>query len=162
MKHGRGQVQYAELAVSRDGRFNGLKVRLVVDGGAYGGEADLAEITLKMAPGVYDIPNYEASADVVLTNKVPMGAYRGAGRPEACYLIERAINIASAKLKLDPVKVRQLNYIEKERFPFGRWGATPTTPATTTPASKRRSGSPTTTAYSPSAGARGTRGGSWG
>ena len=118
MKHGRGQVQFAELAMSRDGRIRGLKVRLVVDGGAYGGEGALAEITLKMAPGVYDIPNYEASADVVMTNKVPMGAYRGAGRPEASYLIERAVNIASAKLRLDPVKVRELNYIKKERFPF--------------------------------------------
>jgi carbon-monoxide dehydrogenase large subunit len=118
MKHGRGQVQFAELAMSRDGHILGLKVRLVVDGGAYGGEGALAEITLKMVPGVYDIPNYEASADVVMTNKVPLGAYRGAGRPEASYLIERAVNIASAKLRLDPVKVRQLNYIKKERFPF--------------------------------------------
>jgi carbon-monoxide dehydrogenase large subunit len=118
MKHGRGQVQFASLAMSRDGRIRGLKVRLIVEGGAYGGEGEMAQITLKMLPGVYDIPNYEASADVVITNKVPLGAYRGAGRPEASYLIERAINIASAKLKLDPVKVRQLNYIKKERFPF--------------------------------------------
>ena len=81
------------------------------------GRAELATITLKMVPGVYDIPNYEASADVVMTNKVPLGPYRGAGRPEASYLIERAINIASAKLKLDPVKVRQLNYIKKEQLP---------------------------------------------
>jgi carbon-monoxide dehydrogenase large subunit len=118
MKHGRGQVQFAELAMSRDGRIRGLKVRLIVEGGAYGGEGEMAQITLKMVPGVYDIPNYEAAADVVMTNKVPLGAYRGAGRPEASYLIERAINIASAKLKLDPVKVRQLNFIKKERFPF--------------------------------------------
>ncbi|HEV2390096.1 MAG TPA: xanthine dehydrogenase family protein molybdopterin-binding subunit, partial [Nitrososphaerales archaeon] len=118
MKHGRGQVQFAELAMSREGRILGLKVRLIVEGGAYGGEAEMASITLKMGPGVYDIPNYEASADVVITNKVPLGAYRGAGRPEASYLIERAINIASAKMRLDPVKVRQLNYIKKERFPF--------------------------------------------
>ncbi len=118
MKHGRGQVQFAELAMSRDGRIRGLKVRIIVEGGAYGGEGEMASITLRMVPGVYDIPNYEASADVVITNKVPLGAYRGAGRPEASYLIERAINIASAKLRLDPVKVRQLNYIKKERFPF--------------------------------------------
>jgi aerobic carbon-monoxide dehydrogenase large subunit len=118
MKHGRGQVQFAELAMSRDGRIRGLKVRIIVEGGAYGGEGEMASITLGMVPGVYDIPNYEASADVVITNKVPLGAYRGAGRPEASYLIERAINIASAKLRLDPVKVRQLNYIKKERFPF--------------------------------------------
>ena len=118
MKHGRGQVQFAELAISRDGRIRGLKVRLIVEGGAYGGGGEMAQITLKMVPGVYDIPNYEASADVVITNKVPLGAYRGAGRPEASYLIERAVNIASARLRLDPVKVRQLNYIKKERFPF--------------------------------------------
>jgi aerobic carbon-monoxide dehydrogenase large subunit len=118
MKHGRGQVQFAELAMSRDGRIRGLKVRLIVEGGAYGGEGEMASITLGMVPGVYDIPNYEASADVVITNKVPLGAYRGAGRPEASYLIERAINVASAKMRLDPVKVRRLNYIKKERFPF--------------------------------------------
>jgi len=118
MRHGRGQAQFAQLAMSRDGRILGLKVRLIVEGGAYGGEGEMAQITLKMVPGVYDIPNYAASADVVITNKVPLGAYRGAGRPEASYLIERAINIASARLKLDPVKVRRLNYIKKERFPF--------------------------------------------
>ena len=118
MHHGRGQVQFAELAMSRDGRISGYKVRLIVEGGAYGGEGEMASITLKMAPGVYDIPNLQAEADVVITNKVPLGAYRGAGRPEAIYLIERAINIASAKLKLDPVKVRKLNYIKKDQFPF--------------------------------------------
>ena len=118
MKQGRGQVQFAELAMSRDGRILGLKVRLVVEGGAYGGESEMAQITMKMVPGVYDIPNYEATADVVMTNKVPLGAYRGAGRPEASYLIERAVNIVSSRLKLDPVKVRQLNYIKKEKFPF--------------------------------------------
>jgi carbon-monoxide dehydrogenase large subunit len=118
MKHGRGQVQFAELAMSRDGRILGLKVKLIADGGAYGAEAELANITLKMGTGVYDIPNYEAEARTVITNKVPHGAYRGAGRPEATYLIERAINIASAKLKLDPVKVRRINYIKKARFPF--------------------------------------------
>jgi len=118
MKHGRGQVQFGELAMSRDGRIRGLRVKIIVEGGAYGGEGEMAEITLKMVPGVYDIPNYEASADVVITNKVPLGAYRGAGRPEASYLIERAINIASAKLRLDPLKVRQINYIRKDRFPF--------------------------------------------
>ena len=118
MKHGRGQVQFGELAMSREGRILGLKVRIIADGGAYGGEGALAKITLEMCPGVYDITNYHGESDVVMTNKVPMGAYRGAGRPEASYLIERAINIASAKMKLDPVKVRRLNYIPKDRFPY--------------------------------------------
>ena len=118
MRQGRGQIQHVELAMSREGRILGLKVRLVVDGGAYGGEAALAKITMQMGTGVYDIPNYHAEADVVMTNKVPMGPYRGAGRPEAAFLIERSINIASAKMKLDPVKVRKLNFIKKEKFPF--------------------------------------------
>lgn len=118
MKHGRGQVQFVDLAMSREGRIKGLRVRLVVDCGAYGAEPSQAELTLRMGTGVYDIPNYDASAEVVMTNKVPLGAYRGAGRPEATYLIERAVSIASARLRLDPIKVRQLNYIKKERFPF--------------------------------------------
>jgi len=67
----------------------------------------------------------------VLTNKVPAGAYRGAGRPEATYLIERAISVAANKLKLDPVKVRQLNFISKEKFPFKTASGRSTTLVTT-------------------------------
>jgi carbon-monoxide dehydrogenase large subunit len=124
MKHGRGQVQYVELAMSRQGKILGLKVRLVADGGAYGGEGGLARLTLMMAPGVYDIANYQGEAFVAMTNKVPMGAYRGAGRPEASYLIERTINVACSRMKLDPVKVRRLNYIPKEKFPYHTAGGT--------------------------------------
>ena len=71
-----------------------------------------------MGTGVYDIPSYEADIYSVFTNKVPHGAYRGAGRPEAAYLLERTMNVLASQLKLDPVKLRRINYIGKEKFPF--------------------------------------------
>ncbi|MDG6925073.1 MAG: xanthine dehydrogenase family protein molybdopterin-binding subunit [Nitrososphaerota archaeon] len=120
MSHGRGQKQYAELAVMRNGRILGLKTRIVSDAGAYsnGDNTDIPFQTFKMGTGVYDIPAYQAEIYSVLTNKTPQGSYRGAGRPEAAYLIERAVEIMARKLKLDPVKVRRLNFIEKQKFPF--------------------------------------------
>jgi carbon-monoxide dehydrogenase large subunit len=120
MTHGRGQHQWAELAVRRDGKILGYKIKVLSDGGAYsdGSTTGLPELTAKMGTGVYDIPTYEADIYSVFTNKVPHGAYRGAGRPEAAYLIERSMNVLASKLKLDPVKVRQVNYIKKEKFPF--------------------------------------------
>lgn len=118
--HGRGQSQWAELAVRRDGKILGLKINIVLDGGAYTTEdtVGLPELTVDMGMGVYDIPAYHANACSVFTNRVVHGAYRGAGRPEAAYLIERSVNIMAAQLKLDPVKVRRLNYIAKDKFPF--------------------------------------------
>jgi carbon-monoxide dehydrogenase large subunit len=120
MNHGRGQNQWAELAVRRDGKIMGLKIKVISDGGAYtnGDTTGLPELTAKMGTGVYDIPAYEADIYSVMTNKVTHGAYRGAGRPEASYLIERAMNVLASKLKLDPVRVRQVNYVKKEKFPF--------------------------------------------
>lgn len=120
MSHGRGQKQFAELAVMRDGRILGLKVRVISDAGAYsnGDNSDIPFQTFRMACGVYDIPAYEADIYSVLTNKTPQGSYRGAGRPEAAFLIERAIEIMARKLKLDPIKVRRENFIPKEKFPY--------------------------------------------
>lgn len=120
MTHGRGQKQWAELAVQKDGKILGYKIKILSDGGAYsdGTTTFLPELTDKMGTGVYDIPAYEADIYSIFTNKVPHGAYRGAGRPEAAYLIERAMNVLASKLKLDPVRVRQANYISKEKFPF--------------------------------------------
>lgn len=120
MSHGRGQKQFAELAVMRDGRILGLKVKVVSDAGAYsnGDNTDIPFQTFRMACGVYDIPAYEADIYSVLTNKTPQGSYRGAGRPEAAYLIERGIEIMARKLKLDPIKVRRQNFIAKDKFPY--------------------------------------------
>jgi carbon-monoxide dehydrogenase large subunit len=120
MTHGRGQNQWAEVAVRKDGKILGYKIKIVSDGGAYsdGATTGLPELTAKMGTGVYDIPAYEADIYSVFTNKVPHGAYRGAGRPEAAFLLERTINVLAAQLKLDPVKIRRINYIAKEKFPF--------------------------------------------
>jgi carbon-monoxide dehydrogenase large subunit len=120
MTHGRGQSQAAEIAVRKDGKILGYKIRVLSDGGAYsdGSTTGLPALTGSMGTGVYDIPAYEADIYSMFTNKVPHGAYRGAGRPEAAYLIERTMNVLAAKLKLDPIKLRQANYIDKGKFPF--------------------------------------------
>jgi carbon-monoxide dehydrogenase large subunit len=116
--HGRGQKQFVEASVRKDGKILGLKVKVICDGGAYSDWAFfMPDITTRMAPGVYDIGAYYAEAITTFTNKPPIGAYRGAGRPEATYLIERAVDVIARRLKLDPVKVRQKNYIPRRKFP---------------------------------------------
>lgn len=123
MTHGRGQVQHVELASNEKGRILGLKVKLIGDAGAYtNDESADATFTLRMCPGQYLIPAYRGEAVVVLTNKVPHGAYRGASRPEATYLIERAIDALSHDLGIDPSEVRFRNYIPKENFPYDSIG----------------------------------------
>lgn len=119
MTHGRGQKQFVEIASNEKGRILGLKVKLVGDAGAYltEGSSD-ATFTLKMAPGSYIIPAYYGEAQIALTNKVPHDAYRGASRPEAAYLIERAIDDLARELQIDPTEIRLRNFIPKENFPF--------------------------------------------
>src|SRR6266568_1884197 len=68
--------------------------------------------------GAYDIPVVHLSADIVFTNKAPTDAYRGAGRPEATYIIERAIDLLARELGKDPAEVRRLNFIKPEQFPY--------------------------------------------
>ncbi|MDV3277015.1 MAG: xanthine dehydrogenase family protein molybdopterin-binding subunit [Nitrososphaerales archaeon] len=121
--HGRGQKHFIEAAVRKDGKILGLKVKVVCDGGAYSDWAfTMPETTVGMGPGVYDIGAYEAEAITTFTNKPPIGAYRGAGRPEATYLIERTVDVLARRLKLDPVKVRQKNYVPKRKFPYSSAG----------------------------------------
>src|SRR5437867_6197202 len=117
--HGRGQKQFIEAAVRKDGRILGLKARIICNGGAYSDlDFSMPDITIGMAPGVYDIPAFKAEAVTVFTNEPPIGAYRGAGRPEATYLIERTVDVIARRLKLDPVKVRLKNYVPKEQIPL--------------------------------------------
>jgi aerobic carbon-monoxide dehydrogenase large subunit len=71
-----------------------------------------------MLTGVYDIPALDAEIRGVFTNKTPTGAYRGAGRPEATYYIERMLDILAAEMKLDPVELRRRNFVAKEKFPY--------------------------------------------
>ncbi len=119
LTHGRGQVQYAELGLTRDGRIVALRARVVADGGAYPGTgAFLPFLTRMMGQGVYEIPKVEIHARTALTNTTPIGAYRGAGRPEATQLLERIIDIAADELEIDPAELRRRNFIAPERFPL--------------------------------------------
>lgn len=116
---GRGQIQYVEAAVKRDGRVLGLKVKVICDGGAFGGwSLSMPETTVAMSPGVYDIKAFSGEAMTSFTNKAPIGAYRGASRPEATYLIERTMDLIAQTLKLDPVKIRLKNFVPSNKFPY--------------------------------------------
>jgi carbon-monoxide dehydrogenase large subunit len=119
MTHGRGQNQHVEIAASDKGRILGLKVRIIGDAGAFltEGSSD-STFTLRMVPGCYIIPAYSGETSVTLTNKVPHDAYRGASRPEATFIIERAIDELARELGIDPAEVRLRNYIPKEDFPY--------------------------------------------
>ncbi len=120
MPHGRGQVGYYELGLTRDGAITGMRARVVADCGAYAGFGGGLAIgpTYMMSQGVYDIPELGFDAAVVLTNTTPMGAFRGAGRPEATAHLERLMDIAAAELGLDPVQIRRRNFIDPGAFPF--------------------------------------------
>jgi aerobic carbon-monoxide dehydrogenase large subunit len=119
LPHSRGQVQYAELGCRSDGTFTGLRVRLVGDGGAYPGiGASLPGGTRRMSHGTYAFPAIEFDVVVAATNTGPMGAYRGAGRPEATALLERLVDQASHELGIDPIEIRERNLLTDDVFPF--------------------------------------------
>jgi carbon-monoxide dehydrogenase large subunit len=118
--HGRGQTHQVEVAVKEDGKLLAIRTKVIADVGAYNTwvTAYVPEMTLEMLPGCYQLEAYHAELFCVLTNKVPTDAYRGAGRPEAAFLIERIIELVARDLGLDPVEVRLRNFVPKERFPF--------------------------------------------
>ncbi|MEJ2866678.1 xanthine dehydrogenase family protein molybdopterin-binding subunit [Actinomycetospora sp. OC33-EN08] len=120
MPHGRGQVQYAELGLRRDGTIVGLHARVVGDAGAYAGFGGALALgpTRNMAQGVYRIPTIAYDAAAVLTTTTPMGAFRGAGRPEAAAMLERMMDLAAAELDLDPAEIRRRNFLAPEDFPL--------------------------------------------
>ncbi len=119
LPHSRGQIQYAELGCTSDGDFTGLKVRLVGDAGAYPSVgAFLPGGTRRMAQGTYAFPTIEFDVAVAVTNTTPMGAYRGAGRPEATALLERLVDQAALELGIDPIEIRRRNFLGDDVFPF--------------------------------------------
>ncbi len=119
LPHSRGQVQYVELGCTREGDFTGLKVRLVGDAGAYPTiGAFLPGGTRRMAQGTYAFPAIEFDVAVAVTNTTPMGAYRGAGRPEATALLERLVDQAALELGIDPIEIRRRNFLGDDVFPF--------------------------------------------
>jgi len=119
MTHGRAQVQHVELGATRDGRVLGLRVFVIQDIGAYASEAaTLPPLTGLMASGPYRIPRIDFHAVSVVTTTTPVGAYRGAGRPEATWLLERALDMLAAELGIDPAEIRRTNFIPREAFPY--------------------------------------------
>ncbi|MDQ2726319.1 MAG: xanthine dehydrogenase family protein molybdopterin-binding subunit [Actinomycetota bacterium] len=120
MPHGRGQVQYIELGINHDGTIVGLHCRIVGDAGAYAGFGGMLPgmMTRMMASGVYKIPKISFDVAVALTNTTTMGAYRGAGRPEAAAFVERIMDMAADELGMDPVELRLRNLIQPGDFPY--------------------------------------------
>ncbi|MFF0105839.1 xanthine dehydrogenase family protein molybdopterin-binding subunit [Streptomyces hirsutus] len=118
--HGRGMIQDIEVAATGEGRLLGLKVELLADMGAY-----LMLVTpgipilgAFMYPAIYKMDAYDFTCTGVFTTKTPTDAYRGAGRPEATFAIERIMDELAAELGLDPVEVRRRNWIRHEEFPY--------------------------------------------
>jgi carbon-monoxide dehydrogenase large subunit len=110
MVHGRAQVQTVEIGGTRDGTVQAYRLTVVQDSGAYPAfGAILPFMTRTMASGVYDIPKVECNSNSFVTNTTPVGAYRGAGRPEAAAAIERAMDLFAAEIGMDPVEVRRKN-----------------------------------------------------
>ncbi|MEU0572325.1 xanthine dehydrogenase family protein molybdopterin-binding subunit [Nonomuraea sp. NPDC005983] len=118
--HGRDQIQHVRLAAEADGRIRGLQVDLLADMGAY-----LMLVTpgvpmlgASMFNAIYKMDAYEFACTGVFTTKMPTDAYRGAGRPEATYAIERIMDELAAELGVDPLEVRRRNWIRHEEFPY--------------------------------------------
>jgi carbon-monoxide dehydrogenase large subunit len=110
--HGRDQTQYVEIGAKADGTIVGLRGHIVANAGAYPAiGAVLPSFTRNMSSGVYAIPRIDVRTSAVVTNTTTVGAYRGAGRPEAAALVERAVDMLAAELGLDPVEIRRKNLI---------------------------------------------------
>jgi len=118
--HGRGHVDYFELAAKRDGTMLGLKLKLIQDIGAYHQllTAAIPTLSVLMMPGLYRFKNISADIVGAFTNCVATDAYRGAGRPEATHGIERMVDLLAAELKMDPAELRLKNFVQPEEFPF--------------------------------------------
>jgi aerobic carbon-monoxide dehydrogenase large subunit len=119
MHHGRASNLTFELGASRDGKIEALRLNILADAGAYPGIGSfLPTLTSMMASGVYVIPKIEIHVRAVVTNTTPIGPVRGAGRPEATQMLERAIDTLAAELSLDPAEVRRRNFIPNDAFPY--------------------------------------------
>jgi len=124
MTHGRGQRHAITIGGSRDGDVQAYRLEIVQDGGAYPRiGAVLPYLTIMMATGPYSIPNAEAIGTSVATTTTPVGAYRGAGRPEATAALERAFDLFAAEIGKDPAEVRRRNllppFTEPHQTAFG-------------------------------------------
>lgn len=119
LDHGRDFVMKARLGVNNDGKIVGLDAEVIAAAGAYPAiGAILPMLTQLMIVGVYDVPKVRFDAKTVLTNNTPVGAYRGAGRPEATQLLERVIDAAAREIGMDPAEIRRVNFLQPDAFPL--------------------------------------------
>lgn len=117
--HGRDFTMTAKLGLTGEGKIVGLDANVIASGGAYPAiGAVLPMLTQMMSVGVYDIPKVRFNATSVATNTTPIGAYRGAGRPEATQLIERVLDVAADQMGIDAAELRRRNFIAPEAFPL--------------------------------------------
>lgn len=119
--HGRDHITHAELGLDADGRFTALKVTTTANLGAYlslFGSAVPTYLYGTLMAGQYKTPNIYVEVQGVYTNTAPVDAYRGAGRPEATYVVERIVETAARELGKDPAELRRLNMIQPEDFPY--------------------------------------------
>jgi len=119
MMHGRAMVMEAKLGLTSGGKIVGYEANVTADAGAYPAlGAILPMLTQLLAPAVYDVPKVKFNGISVLTNTTTIGAYRGAGRPEATQLIERVLDVAAAEMGIDPAEIRRINFLQPENFPL--------------------------------------------
>ncbi|MGD9886191.1 MAG: xanthine dehydrogenase family protein molybdopterin-binding subunit, partial [Reyranella sp.] len=120
-EHGRDNIGDIELALDADGKILGLRLHMLASIGAYIA-SDRQLLTpfgqIGTVTGVYDIPAAHVTIDAVLSNTNPTAPYRGAGRPEAAYLIERIVEVAAQQLGIDSIELRRRNIIPKEKLPY--------------------------------------------
>ena len=120
MSHGRDQIDDLEIACKNDGTVTGMRVKITANLGAYLQllTAVVPTLTVLMATGCYDLKNLDIECSGVFTNTMSTDAYRGAGRPEATFFLERAMDLVAQRLGLDPAEVRRKNFVRKEQFPY--------------------------------------------
>jgi len=116
--HGRAQVADLEAAVEDDGTITALRMRVTADIGAYPVYTFIPDLTLSMGVGVYKIAHVDLQSTCVFTNSTSVAAYRGAGRPEAAYYLERLVDVIAAELSRTPEEVRRKNFIPPSAFPY--------------------------------------------
>ena len=119
--HGRDHIEHVEICGTRDGKITGIRTRVYAGLGAYASTAAPGVPTILhglMYSGAYTIPNIHGTVFGVYTTTTPVDAYRGAGRPEATYLIERLVDLYAREIGMDPVDVRRKNLIPKDKFPY--------------------------------------------
>ncbi len=115
---GRAQITDIEVGAEKNGKIVAYRFNVIQEQGSYPKDTSLSGLTGTMAAGCYDIPAVDLHTVGVLTNTMDIGAYRGAGRPEAAFYIERTIDLVADAAKVDPAEVRRINFTSPDKFPY--------------------------------------------